>query len=83
LDIFTRALFDKFKDILATETFNNDNLKNSIVSESKELAISKVSFGNLLQLESDLKRSQVSISSDRSLQRVNLPALNPVVDSVR
>jgi hypothetical protein len=45
--------------------------------------MSKVSFGNLLQLESDLKRSQVSISSDRSLQRVNLPALNPVVASVR
>jgi hypothetical protein len=45
--------------------------------------MSKVSFGNLLQLESDLIRSQVSISSDRSLQRVNLPALNPVVASVR
>ena len=35
LDFFTRALFDKFKDILAGDAEANDNLKSSIINESK------------------------------------------------
>ena len=70
--------------MLVADPNGYDNLKASIVTESKTLALSRVSFGNLLQLESDLKRSQVSTNMDKNnLQKVPLPALNPVVASIR
>lgn len=40
-------------------------------------------MGNLITLEGELRKSQVSNLSERNLQKVAFPALNPVVAVTR
>ena len=48
LDYCVHGLFDKFNQILGSNAGNNSSLKGSIVSESKSLAMSRVSLGSLI-----------------------------------
>ena len=79
---FSSNLFDRFKEILYTNSNDSDSLKSSIVSESKSLAMSRVSMGTALDLSNDLKRS--TVGSEKSIQqRVAMPDPNPIVSAVR
>ena len=79
---FSTSLFDKFKEILYTNSNDSDSLKSSIVSESKSLAMSRVSMGTPLDLSNDLRRSNVG-SEKNIQQRVAMPDPNPIVCAVR
>lgn len=80
LDYYVKGILDKFNQILGGNAGGSSSLKESIVSESKSLAMSRVSLGSLLDMQNDMKRSQVSSSSsERNLQRVEAPKLNSVV----
>ena len=79
---FSANLFDKFKEILYTNSNDSDSLKSSIVSETKSLAMSRISMGTPLELSNDLRRSNVG--SEKSIQqRVAMPDPNPTVAAVR
>lgn len=79
---FSNSIFDKFKEILNTNSNDSDSLKSSIVSESKSLAMSRVSMGSPLDLTNDLRRS--TVGSDKNIQqRVAMPDPHPVVAAVR
>lgn len=85
LSEFSRSLFDKFKEILDSNSNDSDSLKSSIVSSTKSLAMSRVSMGSPLDLSNDLRRSSVtSIGSERNLQqRVAMPEPHHIVAAVR
>lgn len=68
LDYYTKTLFDKFNQILGGNTPGSNNLKDSIISESKPLAMSRVLTGTLVPIPNDLKSSRAG--SEPNLQYV-------------
>ena len=67
---FTTNFFDKFKVFLGEPNKSDgENLRNSIVSETKSLAMSRVSTGSPLEFY-DLTKSRATSSSEPVLQRV-------------